>query len=114
MDTYDAFFLHYLREHSKPGTRAWHYVAAAGSLGCLAWGIFAGPWWVALLAPVAGYGPAWFSHMAIERNRPATFRHPLWSLLGDYHMTFLALTGRLGPKLAEARRGADPKPAAGS
>jgi hypothetical protein len=49
-----------------------------------------------------GYGFAWFSHAFVERNRPAAFTDPLWSLIGDYGMFFLALTGRLEPDLEKA------------
>ena len=99
---YSDYFLFYLREHGQPATRAFHYVAAFASLSVLAWGLIAGPWWIALLAPVAGYGPAWISHAFIERNKPATFSYPLWSLISDYYMTWLWLTGRLPEYLARA------------
>lgn len=102
IDNYPDFFLFYLREHAKPATRAWHYVAAIASLSVLGLAIFAGPLWLALLMPIAGYGPAWVSHAFIERNKPATFDYPGWSLISDYYMTFLWATGGLPRKLAEA------------
>lgn len=59
------------------------------------------PLWL-LAAPLAGYGFAWFGHYVIEKNKPATFGHPLWSLISDYRMLWLWLTGSLGPQLSRA------------
>jgi hypothetical protein len=84
----------YLTQHSKPWTRRLH---ALGMLLCLVVAaalVLQRPllWW---LVPVAGYGPAWFSHLFIEHNKPATFRFPLCSLLSDFRMTYFVLTGKL-------------------
>jgi hypothetical protein len=96
------FWPHYLREHSRPATRRLHY---AGTILVVLLGLGAAltlDWrWLAAL-PVAGYGFAWLSHAAVERNRPATFTHPLWSLAADFRMSWLWATGRLDAELEAA------------
>jgi hypothetical protein len=99
---FDSFWLFYLREHSRPRTRALHYAGTALVLLIAAAAIATGTWWLLALMPIAGYGFAWAAHMKVEQNRPATFTHPLWSLLSDFRMFFLWLTGRLAPELRRA------------
>ena len=97
--SFEGFWPHYLREHARPGTRVVHVAGTWAAAAVLLWGLLLGPWWLVLVAPVIGYGCAWLSHMLVERNRPATFTHPLWSLRGDLRMAWLAATGRLGAGL---------------
>ncbi len=92
---YAAFWRFYLALHRKPGSRLLHYVGSVLGPALLLWGLIAGPLWLVLLAPVAGYGPAWLGHFTIEGNRPATLGHPFWSLWSDYRMLGLWLSGRL-------------------
>jgi hypothetical protein len=97
--SFDEFWPFYLQQHARPATRVVHVAGTWMAMVVLALGVTLGPWWLALLAPVIGYGCAWISHMFIERNRPATFSYPAWSLRGDLRLALLGATGRLGPEL---------------
>jgi hypothetical protein len=90
------FYPHYLDEHRNPTCRRLHFVGSLLVLLVLALvlGRLLGPWWL-LALPVIGYGFAWVGHFFFEHNRPATFRHPWYSLLGDWVMFRDMLTGRI-------------------
>ena len=97
--TFREFFPYYLSEHSNPVNRGLHYIGTAGAVGLYVLAIATWGLWPAIAAPFAGYGFAWIGHFCIEKNRPATFTYPVWSLYGDFVMLFLFLTGRLGKHL---------------
>ena len=101
-DSFSAFWPFYLREHAQPMTRVWHYVGSTLALIVLVTALLTQTWLLLLAVPVSGYFFAWVSHAFVERNKPATFTCPLWSLLADYKMYALFLTGRLGPELEKA------------
>ena len=100
--TYAEFWPHYLREHSRPETRAAHAAGTAAGLLLLLLGLLGRRRWPLLAAPVAGYAAAWASHVLVERNRPTTFAHPLWSLRSDLRMAGLMLSGGLRRELLRA------------
>jgi hypothetical protein len=89
------FYPHYLAEHSQPTTRRLHFAGTLLVLVILVTAVWTREWRWLLAAPVVGYGLAWVGHLVFERNRPATFRHPLYSLAGDFVMFKDLLLGRL-------------------
>jgi hypothetical protein len=102
--TFEEFWPYYVSQHSLLATRALHFGGTTMVIAALAIAVARlSPWWV-LAALVLGYGPAWIGHFLFEKNRPATFTHPLWSLRGDFRMWRLMLTGRMGPEVERAMR----------
>lgn len=97
--TYDAFWGFYLRAHSKPGTRAWHYAGTVAGLICLGISIGFQDWRWVPGGLVVGYGCAWTGHFGIQKNKPATFGHPFWSFYSDFRMLGYFLSGRLAGEL---------------
>ena len=100
--TYSEFWLRYLRAHSRPNTRALHYIGSVLALATLLIAIATLNWRGLIAAPLIGYTFAWTAHFAVERNRPETFGHPFWSLFSDCRMLLLALCRRLAPHLQRA------------
>jgi hypothetical protein len=100
--SFASFWPYYLREHARPRTRALHYLGTSLVVVIAIIAILSERWALLLTMPLAGYAFAWIAHFAIEKNRPATFTYPLWSLAADFRMWALWLTGRLGPELDRA------------
>ena len=93
--SFAAFYPFYLGEHGKRATRRAHFLGSCLALFCLlSFIVTADMRWLAG-AVVAGYGLAWASHLLIEKNRPASFRQPLYSFMGDWLMFWQILIGKL-------------------
>jgi hypothetical protein len=90
--SFTEFWPYYLSEHSRPATRALHYIGSLAAVALIIALIAAGRWWLFPLAVIPGYASAWIGHFFIEKNRPATFTYPLWSFMGDWKMLWSALT----------------------
>ena len=103
--SFATFWPEYLRAHSRPATRVAHLVGTLLGWALLIAAIALRRWWWILAAPAVSYALAWISHFTLERNRPATFEHPLWSWVADQKMVALMLTGRMS---AEVTRHATP------
>lgn len=115
--SFEEFWPFYVGEHKLPINRAFHYVGTSMAIGTVGAAVLTvNPLWL-LATPVVGYGPAWFGHFILEKNRPATFKAPLYSLRGDLRMLKYALQGKMakeverlyGPLAGEgAKSGAQP------
>jgi hypothetical protein len=93
--TFREFYPFYLSEHRHPVCRRLHFVGSALVLVVIGVAIATGDaWWLAA-APLAGYGFAWIGHFFFEKNRPATFSYPLYSLIGDWVMFRDILRGKI-------------------
>jgi hypothetical protein len=93
--SFAEFYPYYLSEHRNRTCRRLHFVGSSLVLGCVGAAFATGnAWWFAA-APFCGYGFAWIGHFAFEKNRPATFTHPLYSFVGDWVMYKDLLTGRI-------------------
>ena len=99
-----SFYPYYLTEHQDATNRLLHFIGTGLIIGFLIAGIILQNWWLIAAIPFCGYGFAWIGHFFIERNGPATFTYPLYSLGSDFVMFWHILTGQLNKKLAEAKR----------
>ena len=101
--TLDEFWPFYVSQHLNPVNRDLHFAGTTLGLLALAAALAAGrPAWLAA-ALVAGYGPAWIGHFFFEKNRPATFEHPLLSFRADLRMYALMWRGGMGAEIARLK-----------
>lgn len=98
--TFERFWPAYLAEHRSRRNRRLHLIGTLGYLLLLAALLLSRRWAWLWTVPVLAYGFAWFGHFFIERNRPATFKHPWLSLIGDHRMAAMMLAGRIEAELA--------------
>ncbi|RDZ26925.1 DUF962 domain-containing protein [Lysobacter silvisoli] len=92
---FTEFYPFYLSEHSNRTSRRLHFLGSCGVLILLALAVVQARPWLLLAALVCGYGFAWVGHFFFEKNRPATFKHPLYSFVGDWVMFKDILTGKI-------------------
>ena len=89
------FYPYYLAEHSDQTCRRLHFVGTTLVLACLIYFLISfNPLALAAL-PLVGYGFAWVGHFFFEKNRPATFKYPLYSLIGDWVMYRDMMVGKI-------------------
>ena len=93
--SFEEFYPFYLSEHSDVTCRRLHFIGSALVLIMLGWIIVTASWVWLWSIPVIGYGFAWVGHFFFEKNRPATFKYPFYSLWGDWVMFKDILIGRV-------------------
>jgi hypothetical protein len=94
IENFTAFWPYYLSEHANVYCRICHFIGTALALGIVVWSVLSGNYLSGLWALLAGYGFAWIGHYLIEKNRPATFTYPLWSLIADFKLFGFMLRGK--------------------
>ena len=92
--TFRDFYPFYLTEHVNPISRRLHVIGTTLVILSLVVAIVARDWRFALATPIIGYGFAWVGHFFFEKNRPATFKYPGFSLMGDFRLWFETVTGQ--------------------
>ena len=93
--TFEEFYPFYLSEHSNRTCRLLHFIGSTLALGCLVLLIGTGDGYWLLVGLLCGYGFAWIGHFAFEKNKPASFRRPLYSFRGDWVMYRDIWTGKV-------------------
>ncbi|ELR21043.1 membrane proteinlike, putative [Acanthamoeba castellanii str. Neff] len=93
-NSFEEFFPFYMQEHSNRTNRRLHFIGTSLALLSLAILTFLGLYKFLFAPFVLGYGFAWVGHFFIEKNKPATFKHPFYSLMGDFQMWYNIITGK--------------------
>lgn len=89
------FYPFYLGEHGNRTSRRLHFFGSSIGLVLILLGLFTASFMLLPLALIQGYAFAWVGHFFFEHNKPATFKYPLWSFMGDWRMWWDILRGRI-------------------
>jgi hypothetical protein len=101
--SFSEFWPFYVCEHSKARTRTLHFIGTSTIFPLLIATIFY-DYYLVFLIPVCAYFFAWYSHFFVEKNKPATFIYPLWSLLGDFKMFWLMCKWKMQEELKRCEK----------
>jgi hypothetical protein len=94
--SFAEFYPHYLAAHHRRANRRLHLAGTITAILIALAACVLRDWRLLPAIPVAGYGFSWAGHFLFEKNRPAAFTNPLYSLLGDLLMAWQMLTGKIG------------------
>ena len=93
--TFEQFYPFYISEHANRVSRRLHFVGSSIALVLLATALATQLWWLVAVALVQGYAFAWVGHFFFEHNRPATFKYPFFSFMGDWRLWWDIVTGKI-------------------
>ncbi len=100
--SFEEFYPYYLMEHKEPLNRLFHYLGSLFVIVLFCMFLVSRLPIFLFLMPIVGYGFAWFGHFKVEKNRPATFQYPLYSLAADFVMLYHFFTFEIDKKIKEA------------
>ena len=95
INSFTSFYPYYLKEHQHKWCRIFHFIGTTMVLALPITALYHSNPSLLYLIPVVGYGFAWAGHLFFEKNKPATFKYPLWSLRADFKMYFEILSGKI-------------------
>jgi len=93
--SFASFYPFYLGEHRNPVCRVLHFIGTSVGLSMLIVAFITKLWWLIPVGIVQGYAWAWVGHFGFEKNKPASFKQPLYSFMGDWVMWFQLLTAKI-------------------
>ena len=108
---FEQFWPYYVREHQNKTTRILHFIGTTAAVATACAAVLTRRPALVGAALVVGYGPSWIGHFFIEKNRPATFKYPLWSLLADFKMWGKIAAGTMDAEVERVLRYETPTPA---
>ena len=92
--SFGEFYPFYLSEHAHPTSRRLHFTGTSIALALITAAVVSRVWWLAAVALIQGYAFAWVGHFFFEHNKPATFKYPGFSLMGDWRLWWEMLIGK--------------------
>ncbi|MES3036776.1 MAG: DUF962 domain-containing protein [Bdellovibrionota bacterium] len=92
--SFQEFWPYYLTEHSISLNRRLHFAGTFLIHVLIVYALLTSHFLLLFLIPILGYAFAWAGHFFVEKNRPATFKHPLWSLRADFKLFYLMCSGK--------------------
>jgi hypothetical protein len=102
--SFEEFWPFYVGEHRNQTSRTLHYIGTSAGYAIALTSVATLNPLLMPVALVAGYGPAWVGHYVFEKNKPASFKYPLWSFMGDMKMLAYGVTGRMGGEIARLEK----------